>query len=216
MTRALHPELLDALPHEHPDARHSRRDLRLINRLAGHHRWIAQKLPALLRDRTGERLLEIGAGTGELGLRLAARGLAPDGLDLCPRPPRWPAAQAWHLADARTFAGYAGYAVIVGNLIFHQFTDAELRALGATLRHTARVIVACEPGRHRATQALLRALGPLFGASHVTRHDAHVSVAAGFRGDELPRLLGLDGDEWNTVSRTTALGSYHLVAVRRP
>lgn len=215
MTRSLQPELLDALPPDHPDARHSRRDLRLINRLAGHHRWIAQKLPALLRDHAGERLLEIGAGTGELGLCLAARGLAPDCLDVCPRPPRWPAPQAWHVADARTFAGYAGYAVIVGNLIFHQFTDAELRGLGATLSRTARVIVACEPARRRTTQVLLRALGPLFGASHVTRHDAHVSVAAGFRGDELPRLLGLDGDEWAIACRTTALGSYHLVAVRR-
>ena len=30
---------------------------------------------------------------------------------------------------------------------------------------------------------------PLLGANHVSLHDAHVSIAAGFLGDELPRAL---------------------------
>jgi hypothetical protein len=212
MIRTLQPELLDALPPEHPDAQHSRRDLRIINRIVGNHRWIARKLPTLLR--APERVLEVGAGTGELGRQLAARSIAVDGLDLWPRPPHWPAARGWHVSDVRTFTRFADYAVIVGNLIFHQFTDGELYALGAKLRRTARVIVACEPARRRTSQALLRAFGPLLGANLVTRHDAHVSVAAGFRGDELPRILGLIGDDWSISCETTALGSYRMVALR--
>jgi hypothetical protein len=212
MTRTLTPELLDSLPPDHPDARHSRRDLRLINRLMGNHRWFARTLPPLLRD--GERALELGAGTGELSARLDATGVVIGALDFCPRPANWPRARAWHFGDLRTFDGYASYAVIFGNLIFHHFSGDELGALGAKLRHTARVILASEPKRSARAQRLFARLAPLFGANHVTRHDADVSIAAGFRGDELPRLLGLDDGAWSCRCETTAFGAYRMIAQR--
>ena len=210
MIRTLRPELLDSLPPEHPDAQHSRRDLRLTNQIMGNHRWFARRLPSLVRD--GELALEIGAGTGELARRLASHGVAADGLDVCPRPEAWPPARTWHVADLRTFEGYARYSVVFGNLIFHQFTDAELAELGATLRRTARVIVACEPARRRLSQALYATAASLLGASRITHHDAHVSIAAGFRQDELPRALGLDDGAWDIRCGTTALGAYRMVA----
>ncbi len=71
MQRILQAELLDSLPHDHPDALHNRRDLRVINRVMGNYRWFARTLPALLRP--GEAALEVGAGDGTLGLQLAAR-----------------------------------------------------------------------------------------------------------------------------------------------
>jgi hypothetical protein len=104
---------------------------------------------------------------------------------------------------------------VFGNLIFHQFSDAELAALGRTLR-ASRVIVACEPQRRRVSQIFYRTLGPLFGANHVSLHDAHVSIAAGFRADELPVTLGLDAREWDVRCKSTLLGLYRMVAVRRP
>ena len=212
MQRTLQPELLDSLPHDHPDALHNRRDLRVVNRIMGTHRWLARTLPPLLRP--GERALELGAGTGELGMRLARRGVAVDGLDLWPRPTGWPSGHAWHRADLTTFDGYAPYAAIVGNLIFHQFSEAELGRLGQRLRPHARVIVACEPARRRLFQVLYRLIGPLFGANHVSRHDGHVSIAAGFRGQELPHALGLDPREWSVRTDSTGLGAYRLVALR--
>jgi len=212
MIRTLQPELLDGLAPGHPDAQHSRRDLRIINQIVGSHRWIRQSLPSLLRD--GDVALELGAGTGELGRLLASNGLASDGLDLWPRPPDWPTARQWHVADLRSFTGFAAYPVVIGNLIFHQFSDTELHALGEILRQNARVIVACEPARRRLSQALLRTFGPLFGANYVTRHDAHVSIAAGFRNSELAGLLGLTTDAWKFSCTTTALGSYRMVAQR--
>ena len=214
MPRTLQPELLDSLSPEHPDAVHNRRDLRLINRLMRNHRWLARTLPPLLRP--GELALELGAGTGELGLRLAARHAPVDGLDLWPRPANWPPARAWHSADLRLFGGYGNYAAVIGNLIFHQFTDGELAALGATLRRHARVILACEPSRRRLSQTYYRVLGPLLGANHVSMHDAHVSIAAGFCADELPRALGLDQTGWHCECTTTALGAYRMIALRRP
>lgn len=213
MQRSLQPELLDSLPHDHPDALHNRRDLRLTNRIIGNHRWIAQTLPPLLRP--GETVLEIGAGTGELGRALARRGVAVDGLDLWPRPPDWPEQRAWHVADLRTFDGYGCYPAIVGNLIFHQFSTEELAALGTQLCQQARIVVACEPARRRFSQFLFRTLAPLLGANHVSLHDGHVSIAAGFRGDELPRALGFSPTDWDIHCSTTTLGVYRLVALRR-
>lgn len=213
MQRLLQPELLDSLPTDHPAALHNRRDLRLTNQIAGNHRWLARTLAPRLQ--TGELALELGAGTGELGLRLHAAGMAVDGLDLWPRPVSWPAARAWHVADLRTFDGFEGYAAVCGNLIFHQFSDRDLAALGARLGPAVRVILACEPARRRLSQWLYRAIGPLLGANYVSLHDAHVSIAAGFRGHELARALGLDEAKWEVRQSTTWLGVYQLIAVRR-
>lgn len=212
MDRSLEPELLDSLPPDHPDALHNRRDIRLTNRAMGNHAWFARVLPTVVRP--GERILEIGAGTGELIRRLAENGLAADGLDLWPPPPGWPADRVWHQADLRTFSRWAEYPVVVANLILHQFADAELRALGSALRH-ARVIAAREPARSRVSQVAYRCFAPIIGANHVSLHDAHVSIAAGFVGDELPRVLGLDAAAWDIQSGPAFLGAYVLLAVRR-
>jgi len=213
MQRTLEPELLDSLPPDHPDAQHSRRDLRLTNAVLGNHRWLGRTVPRLLRP--NETALELGAGTGELGRRLHQAGVSVDGLDFWPRPQNWPASAAWHRGDLKTFPGYGDYPVLIGNLIFHQFSDSDLAALGTELRRRSRVIVACEPHRRRISQTLYRSLAPLLGANHVTLHDAHISIAAGFRGDDLPRLLGLANEAWSVTCSTTLLGLYRMVAIRR-
>jgi hypothetical protein len=212
MQRTLEPELLDSLPPDHPDALHNRRDIRLTNQIIGNYRWLERAVPPLLRP--GESLLEIGAGTGEVGVRLARRGVPVAGLDLWPRPEIWPADRPWHQHDLRTFDRYDEYAVVLGNLIFHQFSEAELGALGEKLRRRARVIIACEPHRRRMSQVLYRAFVPLLGANHVSLHDAHVSIAAGFRDDELRHSLGLSEEAWRIECSSTTLGLYLMVAVR--
>lgn len=213
MVRTLQPEILDSLPPDHPDAQHSRRDLRWINALMGNHRWFARTLPLLLRPE--ERALELGAGTGELGARLASRGVTLDGLDLGPRPAACPVAAAWYTGDLRSFAGYGRYAAVIANLLLHHLTADELAALGTALGRTARVIVASEPARRAASQRLFSLVGPLLGANHVTRHDAHVSIAAGFCGDELPHALRLDPTTWTWRCSSRPFGAYRMVAVRR-
>jgi 2-polyprenyl-3-methyl-5-hydroxy-6-metoxy-1,4-benzoquinol methylase len=210
----LHPELLDALPPDHPDAIHSRRDLRVINRIMGNHRWFERTLPPLLRS--GESILELGAGTGELTQSLAARGMHVTGLDLCPRPVGRPERQHWLQSDLTTFPSYANYPVIIGNLILHHFSDETLGQLGRQWRRHARLLLFSEPVRRRFSQHLIRGLGPIFGANRVTLHDAAVSIAAGFRGDELIRQLDLPDTEWTCSITCTLGGAYRLVARRRP
>lgn len=212
MRRILQPELLDSLAPDHPDAQRNRRDLRLTNAIMRNHAWMARTVAQHLRP--GETALEVGAGTGELGLALHRRGVAIDGLDLWPRPADWPSGSQWHQADLREFAGWNRYGVILGNLIFHQFADAELGALGQKLG-AARVVLACEPTRRRSSQVAYRAIAPLLGANRVTLHDAHVSIEAGFRDQELPRLLGLLSPEWNAVCSTTFIGAFRMIAIRR-
>lgn len=212
MPRLLQPELLDSLPPDHPDARHSRRDLRLINALMGNHRWLARALVGVRRD--GDRVLEIGAGTGELGRRLAAAGRPVDALDLAARPSGWPAGREWHQADLLNFDGYGRYDAVIGNLVFHHFSAAELATLGRKLRESARVIIACEPARRTFSRRLFALVAPLFRPSPVTLHDADVSIAAGFRGNELPQMLGLRQPGWVCRCHETMLGSYRMVARR--
>jgi len=214
MKRTSEPELLDGLPFDHPDAVHSRRDLRIVNRFMRSQGWFGRTLPGLLRP--GEPVLEIGAGTGELGSLLNARSVPLDGLDLCPRPPRWPVGRAWHQADLRTFAGYGAYPVVMGNLIFHQFSDSELAAgLGRRTPTRARLVVASEPLRSRISQRMMAAVAPLLGANHVTLHDARVSIAAGFLGQELPEALGMDPALWEITCSSALPGIYRMVALRR-
>ncbi|HZZ18492.1 MAG TPA: hypothetical protein VFE25_03940 [Opitutaceae bacterium] len=213
MKRTCEPELLDSLPFDHPDAAHSRRDLRIVNVFMRSNAWFRRTLPGVVRD--GETVLELGAGTGELGVDLNSRGTPVDGLDLWPRPATWPMARSWYQADLKGFSGYGAYPVIMGNLIFHQFRDDELAELGALVRKSARVIIANEPQRRRLSQTVMAAVGPLLGANHVTLHDGKISIAAGFIEDELPRALGLGADEWDCMCSCTAPGAMRMVAVRR-
>ncbi|HWA86538.1 MAG TPA: hypothetical protein VG710_09970 [Opitutus sp.] len=214
MQRTVQPELLDSLPPGAPAAMHNRRDLRLLNAIVGNHRWIARTLPPLLRP--GERVLELGAGVGDLASRLARHGLTMDALDLWPVPSGWPESRQWHRSDLRTFSGYPRYSAFVGNLIFHQFHDGELAQLGAALRPSARLIVACEPARRPVARRCFRLIAPLFGAHPITLHDADVSIVAGFVGDELPRALGLTAPDWSVNCSISLLGLYRMVAIRAP
>jgi 2-polyprenyl-3-methyl-5-hydroxy-6-metoxy-1,4-benzoquinol methylase len=213
LPRTLQAELLDSLAPDDPAARASRRDLRVINRVLGNHRWFVRALRRHVRP--GERVLEIGAGAGELCRELVAQGWQVDGLDRAPRPAGWPAGRTWHQVDLRAFDGYGDYDVVVANLILHHLTDAELAALGRRWARGPRVIVACEPARLRRSQSLFAALSPVFGAHAVTRHDGRVSIAAGFVADELTRSLGLAAAQWELRRRATVLGMQRLVAVRR-
>ena len=212
MPRVLAPEILDHLPVDHPAARRSRRDLRLTNALMGNHRWLERGLRRHLRP--GEAALELGAGDGSFARRANEAGLEVHALDqTCPAPPGWPAQRTWHVADLRDFTHYADYPVIVGNLVFHHLSDAELRHWGAACRDHLRVILASEPSRRRGSALLFAILGRLLRADPVTLHDARVSIAAGFVGHELPELLGL-GAGWDVRCHATALGACRMVAVR--
>ena len=217
LKRTVEPEILDSLPHDHPAALANRRDLRLVNACMGNHRWFERACARRVLPR--DKVLEIGAGTGDLGLRLRGKALPPGvaftAMDLWPKPQQWPDDWEWLQTDLSSHTGYGRFSVIIANLILHQFSDEILRNLGRAWREgSARLLLINEPARRPLHQWQLRFLHPL-GFHPVSRHDARVSVAAGFRRGELPGLLGLDPAAWSLSESETWLGACRLAAVRR-
>ncbi len=127
----------------------------------------------------------------------------------------WPSTALWFQTNVFRFAGWSGFPMVIGNLFFHHFEPDQLRQIGAQLSLHARVIIANEPLRQGRTTALFALICPLIRAHPVTRHDGRVSIAAGFCGDELPRLLGLDSAVWSWRVFETWRGASRLVAERR-
>jgi SAM-dependent methyltransferase len=211
--RTLAAEILDDLPADHPDARCSRRDLRWFNAALGNWRWIEAALRR--HSQPGERILEIGAGTGELGERLVSRGFLWAGLDRAPRPPNCPADATWHRDDIFKFGEWDQYPVVVGNLVFHHFDEAQLRELGEQLRRHARLIIIGDLRRGRIQQALFFLLAGAIGANRISRHDGWLSIEAAFRGGELPVLLGCAWPEWEWVRERSQPSAYRVVIRRR-
>ncbi|MGF1484955.1 MAG: class I SAM-dependent methyltransferase [Opitutales bacterium] len=219
LERIVEPELLDTLPHDHPDALHNRRDLRIFNGLARNFVWLAGQLER--HGWPGMRVLEIGAGEGCLGALVARRGQLPEGasisgLDVIPRPTAWPLSWGWHQGDLLTFDGYGDYDVVAANYILHQFDDAALEGLGETLRQAGlRLMLACETQRSRLQMRLLPAFAFVTRMNYVSRHDAAVSLRGGFLPGEMGTVLGTRAPEWNTHEKALPFGSVRLRAVKK-
>jgi len=232
--RELEPELLDELEAADPRARRSRVELRRLNAWMGHARIVARALRSL-RAEGGEplRFVEIGAGEGVLLLSVLERL----GADWNARGPTLHAPHELVLIDRidllepATRAAYErrGWSVrvergdalevlraqprcdaLLANLFVHHLDDVRIARLFALAAERARLVLALEPRRSAVPLALCRAL-PLLGCGPVTRHDARLSVRAGFRGQELSRLWPRDW-AWQLEERRAGLS--HLFVAR--
>jgi hypothetical protein len=229
--RRLVPELLDELPPDDPRALRSRRDLRIVNRIMGHAGILARAIDSVASN-TPLRLVELGAGDGTLLERLARLRARrwPNArvtlLDMNPtvRPATLAAVRAagWTVdvvaADALGWLEQAPRdrdAVLFANLFVHHFEGERLaRLLGGIAAH-ARAFVCCEP--RRARFALLGShLLWAIGCNDVTRHDAVVSVHAGFRGGELTAAWPRGTERWDLAETPTGAFSHLFVARRAP
>ena len=199
--RAVHAEMLDALPPEAPEARASRRDLRRINALVGQSGIMVRSLRTHV-SRNPRRIVDLGCGDGHVALAIARRmarawpGAELTLVDLQPAVPEAIraeiAALGWPVdvvkADALTWLESAsGYDLALANLFLHHFDGPDLERLLAGIAGSAATLVATEPHRAALAQLAARLVGAI-GANHVTRHDAVVSVRAGFRDAELTAL----------------------------
>ena len=227
MKRNVQPELLDALSPADPRAIRSRRDLCRINWWMRNHvimaRALENNLPAAPKT-----IVELGAGDGDFLLRVAQR-----------ISPRWPDVQATLLdlqknVSAGTLASFTGLgwcaqpvvadvldwspagggeSVVVANLFLHHFEDAPLSALFRKVSQNTSLFVAVEP--HRFTwPSLVGQLLWLLGCNDVTRHDAVVSICAGFAGAELSALWP-DKANWRLTECRAGWFSHLFIACRR-
>lgn len=102
---------------------------------------------------------------------------------------------------------------MLANLFLHHFDSVRLARLLGRAAENAEAFVACEPRRSLFSLAASAGLG-LVGCNAVTRHDAVVSVKAGFAGNELSALWKRGGG-WVTKEWPAGLFSHCFTAVRR-
>jgi len=101
---------------------------------------------------------------------------------------------------------------VVANLFLHHFSTESLSALFGVVAQKAELCCACEPRRNWWSLAASRMLG-LIGANAVTRHDAAVSVQAGFQGGELSALWPADS-RWRLREHRAGFFSHLFLAQR--
>ena len=225
MKRVLQPELLDHLRPDDPRAIHSRRDLSRVNRWMGNHTRLAGVLSNALNGHGLNRVTELGAGDGDFLLQVAKRidphrrNVKATLLDLRPNVSdetiRAFAASGWsvELVVADVFdwlPTYGDHEVVIANLFLHHFTDAQLIKLFGLISKRGKYFVAVEPRRAPLALFCSRLLWAI-GCNGVTRHDAVISVRAGFTGNELSALWPA-GPDWELREQRAGAFSQLFVA----
>lgn len=229
ITRCVEPEWLDALPADDPRAVRSRRDLRWINACMLQSAIMARALTRSGVYRQPCTLLDLGAGDGTFMLRVAQRlaSVWPDVtvilLDrqniISAETRRSFRALQWNVetisADAFDFLEHAPLSqvdIVTANLFLHHFSREPLARLLALAANRTRLFVACEPRRAPHALTTSRLLWAI-GCNAVSRHDALVSVCAGFSGSELSSLWPANG-EW-IIHEQLAIPFSHCFVARR-
>ncbi len=229
MHRVVEPELLDTLAPTDRRAAWSRGDLRRLNFIMRHASIISRACQGhFRRGLRMPHLVELGAGDGTLLLKIArgwSRSCAAAQATLVDLHPvanhktmrhfvslNWDVRQV--AADVHTFLSQPSLDadVIIANLFLHHFQDDALRQLFRAVASHTSLFVACEPRRSQLALKACRML-PLIGCNDITRHDAVVSVKAGFDGNELSALWP-DHDSWELNEYSTGLFSHCFVAKR--
>jgi hypothetical protein len=228
--RIVLPELLDTLPPQDRSALRSRRDLRRLNQWMKHPRLMARALRKNLKEVGTPRIVELGAGDGHFLLSVARRLRR-----------QWPNAEAtlvdqqdtvdravsdrfahlgWRL-DVKT-ATAADWLrrtpenaadVIVCNLFLHHFQGRELEEMLSLAARATKTFVALEPRRYWFAEVFGHLLW-IIRCNAVTRHDAIVSIRAGFAGQELSALWP-DKADWEITERPAGWFSHLFIARRK-
>jgi len=224
--RIVQPELLDTLPPGDLRAVRSRRDLRRINWWMRNHAIMAQALEKNLCS-APKQITELGAGDGDFLFNLAQK-LSPRWADVNATlldmqkniPPETLAFFAkldWRaetvIADVFDWSPSGGAEeVVIANLFLHHFEDKPLAELLRKVSQNCRLFAVVEPHRFASPSFFGRLLW-LIGCNDVTRHDAVVSIRAGFAGGEISALWP-DKTNWQLTERRAGLFS-HLFIARR-
>jgi hypothetical protein len=227
MNRCVEPEWLDELPSTDPRALGSRSDLRRLNQWMCNVSILARELGNIPKEGDPVRIVELGAGDGNFLARVARR-LGTD----------WQGTQAtlldrqnviaedatqnlqelrWEVTvDTRDVfdwcqeTGTQKRVVVVANLFLHHFAPDRLEVLLRGIARHSSFFVAVEPRRSWVALAFSRLVG-VIGCNEVTRHDAPVSVRAGFAECELTQLWPQDGI-WRTSENRAGLFGHVFVA----
>lgn len=229
MIRIVQPELLDELPSHDPLAVASRRDLHRLNGLMRNAVAVSRAIRGSRPSGSRLQIFDLGAGDGQFLLRVAHRVAASN----CAHVDAWlvdqqellrPETQGdfqklnWNARAVRSGIldflehGSGTSDVALANLFLHHFTEEPLRKLLRLASKRTHMFVAVEPRRAALPLFVTRWLWAI-GCNSVTRHDARVSVRAGFAGRELSELWP-DKADWRLIEKRSGLFSHVFVAER--
>jgi hypothetical protein len=220
MNRIVHPEILDTLSPADPRAIRSRRDLRRVNVWMGNAGIMAKALKENYSV-VPKQITELGAGDGNFLLQVARKtnlqNVSTTLLDLQKN------------VSAETLAAFAKLnwraeavvadvfdwpqsleEIVVTNLFLHHFENQRLAELFRVISKRAKLFIAVEPRRAPLPLFFSRLLW-LIGCNAVTRHDATVSVRAGFSGKEISALWP-DEKNWRLTEQRSGLFSHLFIA----
>ncbi len=227
MKRIVEPELLDELPADDPLAVRSRLDLCRVITWMRNHTIMAGALRNHSSSQAPEQITELGAGDGNFLLQVAQKTSS-----------RWPNVSVTLLdrqtietrqtLTAFTSLGWRAEAVIgdvfkwlptcgpaeviIANLFLHHFHDVSLAGMLRAIAGRARLFIAIEPRRAPLPLLCSRLLWAI-GCNRVTRHDAAVSVRAGFLDGELSALWP-DKQNWRLTEQPAGPFSHLFIAQR--
>lgn len=231
--RRVEPEWLDVLPAYDPRAERSRLDLQRLNRWLGSSAILLDALDHIVDVDAPLRLVELGTGDGSLMLGLAQQRAARWGSVQLSVVDRHPLLSSETLASFRALgwrvqvieadvfhwlaqAESASPTIVLANLFVHHFNGMALTRLLSELARSAQAFVCCEPRRSTFALTGSRLLGAM-GCNAVTRHDAVLSVHAGFRDQELSALWPVASSAdptWRLSESAAGLFSHRFVAQR--
>lgn len=226
MQRVVVPERMDLAPPSDPEAIRARRGLRRVNRWMGNPSILARTIEHWAADTAVHRLVDLGAGDGTFTLAFARRLRR-----------RWPQVElilvdrhnllrnetvdqfralGWSVrAEASdVFSWLAGtnlpIDVMIANLFLHHFDRPALSDLLALIASRTRIFAACDPLRSRAALRVCPLLW-LLGCNQMVRHDAAISVRAGFLDSELSALWP-KSQPWTVEERRAGLCTHLFCA----
>jgi 2-polyprenyl-3-methyl-5-hydroxy-6-metoxy-1,4-benzoquinol methylase len=200
--RVLKPELLQSADRALADR--NLRDIARINRWFGGHRALLSVMNELAPRGKQFSVLDVGAASGDMGncIRRYFQNATVVSLDHC----------SFHLdkasgprvvADAfRLPFQPNAFDFVLCSSFLHHFSDREAMELIDGLRPLGRrALIVLDLERHPVAYHFLPWTKRLFGWSALTVHDGPVSVAAGFRPEELGSLARAAGFAAVTVRR---------------
>ena len=204
MIRCIEAEILDDLPVDEPLAQGSRKDLARLNGWMGNVRIMAGILEHNFQKTAPETLLELGAGDGcflaALSSRMGESWRDVNAVLLDRRSSLAGNARSnleqngWKVQTIQSDVfdwvketGTKPVEVVMCNLFLHHFPDSNLKILFEGIASRTKLFISLEPKRSRVGLLASRLVGAI-GCNRVTRHDAPISVRAGFAGKELSSL----------------------------
>ncbi|MEO5802350.1 MAG: class I SAM-dependent methyltransferase [Verrucomicrobiota bacterium] len=227
MKRIVKPELLDDLPPADSRAIQSRRDLQRLNFFMGSVGIVERKLDGIFPNEPPQKIVDIGAGDGTFMLQLAKRFsnrwrnvevVLVDQQDIVSPDTKEKYSQlGWgaKIISADVFDWLSrceDVDCILTNLFLHHFESEKLSRLLQLVSIKTKIFLACEPRRSFAGTIGTKLVW-LIGCNSVTRHDAPVSVRAGFRDKEISELWPGNGN-WEIEEGRAGVFSQAFVAAR--